>query len=408
MTHTATRDTSIPRLRTIDSTAAFLRDGYTFGQRQFDSLRTNAFRTRLLGVPVVVVRGADAASMFAESDQVGNDRAVPASLPALLRGGGARLPSGDAGRRRQELRERMLTDAEALGRLREFFAEEWRRAIDATSNALTLADDLRGVLNRAGIRWIGSAADEADAAPLADDRAAAAWAADMIRDVRSERRVVARASVLRQVADYLEDGQPLSERDAAAELLAVMRSVTDASRLVAFVALALHRNREWADRFAAGVGSGSEVQLNADTAHFVDEVRRFYPLWPVTGGRVLRGFTWHGRVLRTGTRILLDGYATNHDHAVWEEPYRFRPERFEVPVGDTGSVLSQSGGRKPVGSGFADEHATTELMKEAVGLLTRETEYSVPDQDLRVSLKRFPSVPESGFVMDGPERRSAG
>lgn len=406
MTHTATRDISIPRLRALDSTAAFLRDGYTFGQRQFDQLRTNAFRTRLFGVPVVVVRGADAASMFAESDQVVKERAVPASVAGILRGRGARLPSGGAGRHRRELRERMLGDAEALGRLREFFADEWRAALDARPNSLTLAADLRGVLTRAGIRWVGSVADEA--VPLADDRAATAWAVAMIADVRAERRVVARTSVLRQISDYLEDGQPLPEREAAAELLAVMRSIADASRLVAFVALALHRNSVWAERFASGVGSGTEVELNADTAHFVDEVRRFYPLWPMTSGRVLRGFSWHGRELTAGSRILLDGYGTNHDDAVWEDPNRFHPERFEVPNGDTGSVLSPGTGRKPVGSGFPDELASTELMKEAVGLLARETQYSVPDQDLRVSLKRFPSVPESGFVLDRPVRRSAG
>jgi fatty-acid peroxygenase len=40
------------------------------------------------------------------------------------------------------------------------------------------------------------------------------------------------------------------------------------------------------------------------------------------------------------------------------------------------------------------------LMEEAVDLLSRATYYEVPPQDLRVSLRRFPAKPESGFVIE--------
>lgn len=85
MTHTALRGTGIPRLPTFDSTLAFLRDGYTFGERAFPRLGTDAFRTRMLGLPVTVVRGADAARMFYEEDRFGRDRALPAAVQHLLR-----------------------------------------------------------------------------------------------------------------------------------------------------------------------------------------------------------------------------------------------------------------------------------------------------------------------------------
>ncbi|HYI33241.1 MAG TPA: cytochrome P450 [Glaciibacter sp.] len=403
MTHTAIRETGIPRLPTLDSTVAFLRDGYTFGERQFERSRGDAFRTRLFGLPVIVARGADAAALFTQGEVIARERTVPASLKQLLRNPD-RLPSGEAGRQRQQLRERMLGDAEELGRLREFFAEEWRREIDTRPSTLTLSDGLADCLVRTAIRWVGSVVDGPDVVRLDDGPRADAWARSMIADVRAERRVVARSSVLRQITDSLENGQPLSDRDAADELLRVMRAVAGAGRLVAFVALALHRHPLWRDRFSAGVADSTEAALDADIGRFVAEIQRFYPLAPMASGRVLSPFRWRGQDIGAGTRILLDVYGTNHDASVWDDPHQFRPERFEATSGD-GSSLAGTG--HAVEPGFPEERMNAELMKEAVGLLTRETDYTVPDQDLRVSLKRFPSVPESGFIIANPTPRAA-
>jgi fatty-acid peroxygenase len=403
MSHTAIRETGIPRLATLDSTVAFLRDGYTFGERQFERSRGDAFRTRLFGLPVMVVRGPDAAALFTQGEVVARERAVPASLRQLLRNPD-RLPPGEAGHHRQQLRERMLGNAEELGRLREFFAEEWRSEIETRPATLTLSDGLADCLTRTAIRWVGSVVDGPDVVRPDDGQRADAWARSMIADVRAERRVVARSSALRQITDSLENGQPLSERDAADELLRVMRAVTGAGRQIAFVALALHRNPRWRDRFRAGIGDGTEAAFDADIEHFVAEVRRFYPLMPMASGRVLSPFRWRGQEIGSGTRILLDVYGTNHDVDVWDDPHRFRPERFDPTSGD-GS--SPAGTGRTVEPGFPGERLDAELMKEAVRLLTRETDYTVPDQDLRVSLKRFPSVPESGFIIQNPTPRAA-
>lgn len=407
MTHTAIRETGIPRLPTLDSTLAFLRDGYTFGERQFERSRGDAFRTRLFGLPVIVARGTDAAALFTQGGLVARERSLPGSLQQLLRNPD-RLPSGEAGRQRQQLRERMLGDAEALGRLREFFTEEWRTEIDKRPSTLTLSDGLADCLTRTAIRWVGSVVEGPNVVQL-DGPGADAWARSMVADVRAERRVVARTSVLRQITDSLENGQPLSDREAADELLRVMRSVTGAGRLIAFVALALHRHPLWRDRFRAGVGDGTEAAFDADIEHFVAEVQRFYPLMPMASGRVLSPFRWRGQDIGAGTRILLDVYGTNHDANVWEDPHRFRPERFEAANANghgNGNGSGLPGAGHAVEPGFPEERMNAELMKEAVRLLTLETDYTVPDQDLRVSLKRFPSVPESGFIVANPVLRA--
>ena len=39
-------------------------------------------------------------------------------------------------------------------------------------------------------------------------------------------------------------------------------------------------------------------------------------------------------------------------------------------------------------------------MKAAFQFLTEEISYGVPEQDLRIDLKRLPAVPRSGFLIE--------
>ncbi len=59
----------------------------------------------------------------------------------------------------------------------------------------------------------------------------------------------------------------------------------------------------------------------------------------------------------------------------------------------------QGGGEHHQHHRCAGEWATIELMKTAAIALTRWIDYRVPEQDLRVSLRRMPTLPASGFVM---------
>ena len=55
--------------------------------------------------------------------------------------------------------------------------------------------------------------------------------------------------------------------------------------------------------------NGDEGELE----RFVQEVRRFYPLFPAVGGRVQKPFDWRGHHFAEGTWVILDLYGTNHD-----------------------------------------------------------------------------------------------
>jgi fatty-acid peroxygenase len=48
----------------------------------------------------------------------------------------------------------------------------------------------------------------------------------------------------------------------------------------------------------------------------------------------------------------------------------------------------------------AGEWITIEAMKQAVTFLNDNLTYDVPPQDLRYNLRRMPTLPKSGFVME--------
>jgi fatty-acid peroxygenase len=130
----------VPTPRTPDSTLAFLRHGYTFVSRTCDRLGTDAFATRLMGRPVVCLRGADAARFFYSGDAFTRPGAIPASVTHLLQDeGSVQSLHGSAHRHRKAMFLQMLPTgpdgpmhhALAGGALVEAFATQWHRRCSA-------------------------------------------------------------------------------------------------------------------------------------------------------------------------------------------------------------------------------------------------------------------------------------
>lgn len=406
----------IPRVLTLDSSSAFLREGYLFGQHRFAGAPSDAFRTRIMGRRVVVMRGAEAARIFCEGDRFTRDRAMPTSVLHLLQDeGSVQTLDGAAHHHRKSLFARMLSDDDALRRLRELYADEWFRAVAHWTTPVVLHEELITMLTRVAVRWVGIDPDTVDIHARAGDLAGMIenagkfgppnwlarqrrhrterWARDMVVGVRSGAVPVNPRSPLAELSRYTElDGSPLDEAVAAVELINVLRPVVAVGRFIVFAALALHLHPSWRRTFARG--DATEI------GNFVQEVRRYYPFFPVIGGRVLRGFDWHGHRFEIGDWVLLDLFATNRDERLWPEPDRFRPERFRGWSGDPNTLVPQGGGDLIDGHRCPGDRATIALMEEAVDLLCRATHYVVPPQDLRVSLRRFPAKPESGFVIE--------
>ncbi|WP_345762116.1 cytochrome P450 [Diaminobutyricibacter sp. McL0608] len=405
-----------------DSTLGFLRDGYLFGQRRFRP-GDDAFATRLVGRRVVVMKGAGAARFFYEDGRFDRIRSMPVSVSHLLQDeGSVQSLEGAAHARRKALFLGILDD-DGNTRLVEAFASELERAVGGLTAAeeISLFELFTGVLTTTACRWVGlpdSVSQEltktgalATMVERAGTFGPANWAARVqrngverllqrtVRAARTDPATARPGSPLAAMAGYLEgdDGLPstLSEQDAAVELLNLLRPVVAVGRFMVFAALALHTHPRWRDAFT----SGEERMLRP----FTQEVRRFYPFFPVIAGRATGSHEWRGHSFHTGDWVMLDLYATTHDPALWGDSQHFRPERFvEGGVIDMNALIPQGGGHYGTGHRCPGEPVTVDLVNEAVRYLTQSMEYGVPEQqDLRISLRRFPTLPRSGFRVEG-------
>lgn len=411
-------DTGIPRDRMPDSTLALLSRGYGFIAERCRRNRSDAFETRLMLRPVVCAFGADAARMFYHPGRFTRRGAMPETTLRLLQDrGSVQQLDGRAHRARKRL---FMTLASPTSRqaLLAAAGAAWRERIAAWPRAgqVTLLPEAEGILCRAACRWAGVPLPEAEAEArtrefaLAIDAAGGfgprtlralwlrrrteRWLRSVVEAARAGRIAPPAGCALALVAGHRDpDGSALRPEDAAVELHNVLRPTVAVARFVAFAALALHEH----PACRAALRGGDDEALT----RFVHEVRRFYPFFPVVGGRVLAPFEWHGRRFREGEWVVLDLYGTNHDPRSWPDPEAFRPERFRDWGGSAFDFVPQGGGEYEAGHRCPGERMTIDLLKQATRFLVDGMDYEVPAQDLTVDRTRMPARPASGFVISG-------
>lgn len=414
----------LPRDPTPDATAALFVEGYEFVSRRCTRLGTDAFRTRLQLQPTICLRGRDAAELFYGSDRLQRAGAAPRRLRKTLFGeGGVQGLDGAAHRRRKQLFLALMSP-ERLRELAFLAGRRWRDRVPAWSRAgrVQLHGETSRVLNEAVHAWAGVPLTAVGSDRRRRDLEAmivgggglgpnygrgrvGRWRGErqlarLVEDVRAGRLEPEPDRALAAVAWFRDaDGRLLDPRTAAVELLNVLRPTVAVDRYVTLAALALHQHPHWHERLAS---SDDEEAVE----RFVHEVRRRYPFFPFAAARVRQEFTWRGYRFPAGWRVLLDLYGTGHDPAVFAEPTAFRPERYaERPIGPF-DLVPQGGGDHAASHRCAGEWATLRLVCDAVGLLTREIRYDVPDQDLRLARGKIPALPASGFLLSSVRART--
>jgi fatty-acid peroxygenase len=395
--------------------------GYEFVSRRCARYGSDVFETRLLAEPTVCMRGAAAARVFYDAARFRRAGAVPARVQKTLLGvGGVQGLDGEAHRRRKALFMSLMSPS-AVTRLGDFVAELWRDRLEEWERAdrIVLYDEVGPVLCHAVHLWAGvpitpgqvpgrtndlRAMIEAPAAvgpPHRRGRSARRRAehglGTLVKRVRAGTSAAPEGSAAQVVSAYRDpEGQLLDGRVAAVELLNLLRPTVAVDRFITFAALALHAHPQWRRRLRGGDGREAEL--------FVQEVRRFYPFFPMQAARVRTTFDWQGVHFPVGRRVLLDLYGTDHHPQLWEDPDRFDPDRFRSGHRGSYDFIPQGGGNHHAGHRCPGEWITIELMKRAVTILTGEMDYDVPDQDLRVSLRRMPTLPTSRFLIANVRR----
>jgi fatty-acid peroxygenase len=222
------------------------------------------------------------------------------------------------------------------------------------------------------------------------------WARHTIERIRDRKLDVPVGSPAYTIALHRDlEGELLSVGTAAVELINVLRPTVAVARYVVFAALALHDHPHLRPAVIAAAQAGDDAYLEC----FTQEVRRYYPFFPVIGGRVREEFEWRGHRFGKGEWVLLDMYGTNHDGRIWQQPQVFDPQRFQDWDGNPYTLIPQGGGEYAGGHRCPGEPATIEIVKRALRLLTTAMDYDVPEQDLHIDLGKMPALPQSKFVM---------
>ncbi len=405
---------SIPRAGHLDSSLAFLREGYEFVGRRCRALGVDVFRTRLLGRSFHCAQGAEAAAAFYEPGRFTRVGALPSSVLKLLQDKGSVATLDAAAHRHRKAMLMSLMTPAAMAGMADRAAAALRQRAEAWPGQgdVVLHAEFRASLGQAVCDWAGLALGPAAQARLTGQLGAmidnagrigpANWIARLrrqgaerdlaqrIRAVREGRAAAPEGSALQVIAGHRDpNGALLPEAVAAVELLNILRPTVAVARFMVFAALSLHEHP------ALRPGLAEPERLLA----FVQEVRRLAPFFPIVGGIARQGFTWRGMDFPAGSRFILDLYGTNRDARSWEAPLEFRPERFLGWAGDPFTLIPQGGGDHFTGHRCAGEWLTIALMQAMLPVLALELRYQVPPQDLSVKLSRMPALPRSGFVV---------
>ncbi|SDR06213.1 fatty-acid peroxygenase [Arthrobacter crystallopoietes] len=403
----------IPSLVTLDSSIPFLREGYSFISSRCDKLGTDAFRTRIAGRQVICMRGAEAAALLYTSGQFTRQGALPPNTLRLLQDKGSVQMLDDGHHRHRKAMFMDLMSEDSVSRLKDIFEGAWLDRAQEWQEPVILHDEVRLILTRAACQWAGVPVSDRGAETLARelsrmiDKAASLgpgnwwaqlrrnrtekWATELVERIRSGTVKTPAGCPASQIAGHRDvDGDLLTAKVAAVELINLLRPTVAVGRFIVFAALALAEYPRWRSKI---VSSGPD-ELEA----FAQEVRRFYPFFPAVGGVAREEAVWRDNRLPAGTWVLFDLYGTNRDGRVWADPHAFTPDRFRNQEITPHALVPQGAGDAGSTHRCPGERITLELVK-AAALLLSTTDCHVPVQDLGISLRRIPALPGSGFVL---------
>ena len=406
----------IPHDRALDSTLAFLREGYNFLPNRHQRYQSDLVRLRLMGEPAVALSGAEGAALFYDEARFTRTGAIPRRIQTTLMGQhGIQTLDANAHRHRKALFMSVMTPG-SLHRFTTQVAETWRAYLRRWEQRqeVVLWPEAEEILCRAACAWAGLPFEEADIQPLARDLSAMIdafggvgprhgrgklarhraekWVGNLIDGMRTGQQFAREDSPLWAVAWFRDlNDRPLPTKTAAVELLNLVRPIIAIARFVTFEAVMLHQQPQWQARLQA-----NDTQA---TDWFVQQVRRLFPFTPLLGARVRQAFEWRGCHFKKGQLVLLDVLGIDRDERQWPHPDEFRPERFRDWDGSPFNFIPQGGGDYAHNHRCAGEWLTIETLKTTAVLLATTMTYDVPEQDFSVDLGRMPTLPASGFVM---------
>ncbi len=405
-----------------DNTIAFLNEGYLYITNRRKRFNRDMFKTRLLGgKQVVCMAGKEAAEVFYDNEKFKRQGAAPSRVLNTLFGqNGVQTLDGKAHEHRKTMFMNFMSK-DALQEISDLVKEEWMKELPKweQQDRIVLYEKVKKVLSITICRWTGVPIDDQDIDSLSKQlgdlfesagkigikhmkgknsrKSLECWLEGLIKAIRTGERLVSETTPLFQIAMHRDlDGNLLNKHTAAVEVLNLLRPTVAISVYIVLSALALHDFPEEKDKFKAA----DELYYKM----FVQEVRRYYPFFPLAPAIVKKDFLWRGHDFKEGTLVLLDVYGNNHHPDLWKKPEEFTPDRFKDWDKSPFDFIPQGGGDYITGHRCAGEWLTIEVMNTCLDILVNKMDYTVPEQDLSLSVRRMPNVPKSGFLIQDIQR----
>ena len=417
-----TSTNQIPQEEGIDHTLEVLSEGYQFIPNRLSTFDSTIFATRILGQKAIVISGKDAAELFYDNERFQRKGAAPKRIFKSLFGvGGVQGLDGVAHEHRKGLFMSLMTP-ERIQILKDLLMDQWEFAAAdwERKGKIELFASAEEMMCRTACQWAGVPLWANELKKRSRDLAAMVdafggvgprywrgkqarsstelWMRKIILQLRAGKIFSNEDTALYKMAWHRDlDGNLLSVKTAAVELINILRPIVAIGRFITFSALALHQYPETKHKLMSDMENYSQM--------FVQEVRRFYPFAPFLGAKVRHDFVWKGYEFKQGTLVILDIYGTNHNAALWKNPDIFRPERFKEWKESPFDFIPQGGGDYNIGHRCAGEWITIEAMKTSLEFLTRRMDYDVPSQNLKYSMVRMPTIPKSRFIIQHVKRK---
>lgn len=398
--------TDIPKTPSFDATLGLLRDGYDFIPSRCRDLNSDVFRTRLMGRRVVCFSGPRGVRLLYGAKHLTRQGAMPTTVLRLLQDkGSVQQLEGDAHRHRKALFIRLLIEEDAATRLADAFRERWKSDLIAAGQTDVMTD-ASITLAKVACEWAGFDSDVTEDLELLktlflmSDRAGTFGPrvlSALLRRGRVERKLAAAldnvpvGSPAHRVAHFEENGQKLPRDIAVVEVLNLLRPIAAVGRYIAFGAARIARDPKW-HRFVA---QADAIQLDG----FSEELRRTSPFFPMTAGITTRAIAHEGIELPKGQWVLADLWGTMQNPDMFPDPDRFDPTRLNSWRDPDDNFPPQGGGDVATTHRCPGERVTLALIASGLQVLTRDLDWSRPEQDLETDLSDLPAQPASGVIL---------
>ncbi|MEI4771610.1 cytochrome P450 [Psychrobacillus sp. FJAT-51614] len=411
----------MPREEGIDHSLSLLREGYLYILNRRKSFASNVFETRLLGQKAICMGGKEAAEIFYDDKKFLRNGVAPKRVQKTLFGvGGVQSLDNEAHTHRKKMFMSLMT-SDKLDDLKSITKKQWENAVNKweSTEEVILYEESKEILCRIACEWAGAPLLEEEVkertkqlsslfeSPIAigpehwkgrhSRKIVEVWVAEMIVQVREGKMKPRKGSALHTISLHQDLGGNLLDVElAAVEVVNILRPIVAIAIYINFAALAVHHYPKEKEKLTLGYEQYSQL--------FVQEVRRYYPFFPLVAAKVKNDFSWKGYNFEKGTLTLLDLYGTNHDTEIWDNPEIFRPERFADWKGSPFSFIPQGAGDYLLGHRCAGEFVTTEIMKVSLDYLVNQIKYNLPKQDLSYSMVSMPSIPHSKIILTNVQR----